>query len=203
VTSRVLCRQIWPSYSICKTQCACKGCPVFAVVKNAEQRTPPECRAHGSKKEHATADVVRALQHQLQARGQANDTCILQQLPLCTSGPQNKRRKGMRSKVDLGVLHVKNRSILGLEVHGGKEHVPAERRRARPRTEFGSKSRQSTGQRDERKRKAWLTQASSSGNLHEIPGAKVLKQTKRKWCGDMTQALQARLHTFLANVTAD
>lgn len=199
---RMPCRQIWPGYSICKARCACESCPIFAVIRTAEQRESPDCRAHGPQNELATADIVRALQSELQANGHANSVCILQQLPLGTPGPQNKARKGKRAKVDLGVLHVAARLVLGVEVHGSKEHVLAEQRRAQPRTPFGSTSRQSTTARDERKRKAWSKQRAGSGALHEILGAKVLKQSKQEWCTDMTQALQARLHNFFDAVAA-
>lgn len=198
----MLCRQLWPGYGLCKAQCACESCPVFAVVKDSEQQTPPACRAHGPNKELATADIVRALQSELQARGHDNDACILQQLPLGTRGPQNKARKGKRARVDLGVLHVVACLLLGIEVHGSKEHVMAEQRRTQPRTQFGGKSKQVTTGRDKRKRTAWKKQSWRSGALHEVLGARVLQQSKQQWCADMTQALQARLHLFLASVEA-
>ena len=191
-----MCRAIWDGYSLRKVACEHKNCPIFAVVKDGSRAPLPKCRAHGRGREHCVVEVLRALRAALQACGHADNTCILQQLPVQTRGPQERIRSGNAAKVDLGVLHLQ-RGLLGIEVHGRGEHIAAKTSRKQPRTEYGEKAKQKAVTRDRRKRTAWSKLHKSSGGLHEISSAVVLGQSKSEWADDMTQALQARVSQYL------
>lgn len=169
-----VCRPCFKKYTAVPVHCP-EDCGCLTFVQDSG--TKGACRGHLQ----VEKSVPHVLSVVLEATSTDHEAVVYQQVPLRTRSPQGTFRAGSPAKIDLAVA--KHGNLLGIEVHGGKEHM----------------SKRVTLNADSRKRTAWraLAKEGNHGCLLEVWGPWRGNQGESAWQEEVRIELLQLIADFL------